>query len=172
MIIIGCPGTGKTTFAFQLARLTRLPLEHLDYHYYDERFDFAANRPAWRDHVAGMVAADRWIIEGNYKSTFDIRMPRADTIIFFDYPRRVAMWRALKRRVMYHRTLRPDMPPTWKEHISTGLAKTIWQFNARNRPAIHELLAAQPPHKMVVVFKRPADAQAYLANAVKAKPSL
>lgn len=151
--IIGCPGSGKTTFARQLAEKSGLPLYHLDYYYYDASKDYPADKTAWRKQVTALVSKNRWIIDGNYKSTFDIRLPRADTIILLDFPRRVIIWRMLKRRVKYHKRLRPDMPIGWKEQISPQFLKFVWQYNRAIRPTVYETIEHYRPTTSVIIVR-------------------
>jgi adenylate kinase family enzyme len=164
IIVIGCPGVGKTTFAKELAKKTNLPLVHLDYHYYDLPKNYHNDKDAWKNLVRSLVAKDRWIIEGNYKSTFDVRLPAADTIIFFDYPRYVAMWRALKRRIQYRNKLRTDMPAGWKEKLDLDFVKFIWNFNANVKPMIHELLPQYKDRKTVIILNTPKETHAFLRS--------
>ena len=92
VIIIGCPGSGKTHFSTQLARLTHLPLTHLDKYWHDaSRWsdDIKHKREQWNDFTQKLINKPAWIIDGNYESSLDMRIQEADTIIFFEYSRRV-----------------------------------------------------------------------------------
>lgn len=164
--VIGCPGAGKTTFSRTLAKYTGLPLIHLDLLYYDGSKSYTQDRESWRAAVTKLTQEDRWIIEGNYKSTFDIRLPAADTIIFLDYPRHIALWRMLKRRVQFHSKLRADMPEGWKEKISPAFFRFVWRYNKNERPRVYQLLDAQQG-KVVIVLRSPKQAQRYLSEVSK-----
>lgn len=163
IVIIGCPGAGKTTFSRQLAAITRLPLVHLDYYYHDDKFDYENDKASWRNKVNELVDKNEWIIEGNYKSTFELRFARADTIIYFDYPRRISVWRTLKRRVEYRNKQRAEMPPSWKEKISPKFMKFVWDFNETERPMIYELLKSQD-NKKIIILKNPLETKQYLSE--------
>lgn len=163
VVVIGCPGAGKTTFSRQLADVTKLPLIHLDFYYHDAKFDYENDKDAWRELVKSLVDKNEWIIEGNYKSTFELRFPRADTIIYFDYPRRISVWRTLKRRVQYRNTLRLEMPAGWKEKISPKFMKFVWNFNKTERPMIYELIQRQKD-KNIVILKSAAETRKYLES--------
>lgn len=84
--VIGCPGAGKTTFSKELSKRLSLPLYHLDFFHYDESFNYQQDEDAWRQRVMALSQEPSWIIDGNHKSTFDIRFDNADTIIYLDYP--------------------------------------------------------------------------------------
>ncbi|PZS02382.1 MAG: adenylate kinase [Pseudonocardiales bacterium] len=57
--------------------------------------------PQLRAAVAAIVAADAWVIDGNYSAVRDLIWARADTVVFFDLPRRMVMrqvgWRTARR---------------------------------------------------------------------------
>ena len=161
--VIGCPGAGKTTFSRELARITSLPLVHLDLMYHDQSHPYQTDKVAWRAKVLNETNKQRWIIDGNYKSTFDIRLSKSDTIIFLDYPTRINIWRAVKRRVHFHKTVRADMPETWTEKLGWDFFVFILKFNHSIAPKMRQLLKTYPD-KDVVVLKNPHQTAAYLAR--------
>lgn len=164
--IIGRPGTGKSHLARKIAQITGLPLIHLDRHYHDliaaDPNDFKAE---WRKQLAEIVANHKWITDGNYGSTFDIRLPRADTIILLEYPMHTSLRRLVKRRVQHHRRgSRSDMPDAWRERFHLefyrqhvfGFSKKKWFHE------MYRLLDEYKDNKNVVVLKNPKQAKAYL----------
>lgn len=156
--VIGCPGAGKTTFSKELARITSLPLVHLDLMYHDQSYQYQTDKDAWRSRVLAEAEKTQWII-----STFDIRLPKSDTIIFLDYPTYLSIWRAIKRRIRFRTTVREDMPPTWKEQLGWGFFVFILQFNHSVAPRIRQLLESYP-EKHVIVLKSLRQAKTYLAK--------
>ncbi len=161
--VIGSPGTGKTTFSKKLAVQLDLPLYHLDFYYWDDSFKYAEDRLAWRKKVAELANQHKWIIDGNNKSTYDVRFPRADTIIYLDYSRNVSLRRAVHRRVKLNGKVRDDMPPNWKEKFSFSLLKFIWTYNTVQRPKVYELLAAQKG-KNIIILRNSQQADTYLSG--------
>ncbi len=166
--VVGSPGVGKTVFSRRLAELTGLPLVHLDFYFHDRNHDYEHDREAWIKRVEKLTAVDKWIIDGNYKSTFPLRFARADTIIFLDYPR----WRAMKgiyvRRWRYHNKLRADMPEGWEEKIPRDFLMFVWDFNRKYRLHITDSLT-DDHRKKLIVFRRPADAAHYLKELEQGK---
>jgi len=139
--VVGCPGAGKSTLARKLAGITGHPLIHLDYHYWQPGWvpmpkpEFIALQKEW-------VQGERWIIDGNYKGTLEIRYAAADLVICLDLPRLLCMWRAFRRRGKP----RPDMHPgvnesraPLKDHAQ--FYGFIWNFRRDTMPkilALHE----------------------------------
>ena len=73
VIVIGCPGSGKTTFAEKLNKCTGLPLYYLDaiWHKPDKTH---ISREEFDERIADIYATKEWIIDGNYSSTMELRI--------------------------------------------------------------------------------------------------
>lgn len=126
ILIIGSPGAGKSTLAGQLAQKTGLPVIHLDKYWHDQSLwskDLPQKKQQWRKYIHKLVKQENWIMDGNYTSTLDIRIPGADLVIFLDYSRHIALLRTIKRRAKYHKAQRSDMPDDWQEKFNLGLLK-------------------------------------------------
>ena len=166
ILIIGSPGTGKSTLAVQLARKTSLPVIHLDKYWHDQSLwskDLPQKKQQWRKYIHKLVKQEDWIMDGNYTSTLDIRIPDADFVIFLDYPRRIALLRTIKRRAKYRKVQRPGMPDGWQEKFNLGLLKKIWSFNESHKPRIEALLSTK--HKdQYVHLKTPRETKIFLAK--------
>lgn len=105
ILIIGCPGAGKSTFGRALAAKTGLPLYYLDmiWHKPDRT---NVSREEFDLRLAEIMGKDEWIIDGNYKRTLPMRLKEADTVFFLDYPIEVCMQGAMTRLGKP----RPDVP--------------------------------------------------------------
>ena len=89
VIVIGCPGSGKTTFAEKLNKITGLPLYYLDavWHKPDKTH---ISRDEFDQRIREIFATDEWIIDGNYGRTVEMRLKECDTVILFDLQLRFA----------------------------------------------------------------------------------
>lgn len=159
--IVGCPGVGKTAFAIKLAKLTGLPVVHLDYYYHQRKYNYYEDKQAWAKQVKKLMQQERWIIDGNYSSTLVERLKKADAVVFFDYPRWFALYRVLKRRLVYHFKKREEMPDEWKEKANLEFLFYVWSFNNRSKPKIIDAIK-QSKVKNVIIFQTPEQAENYL----------
>lgn len=98
VLIVGCPGAGKSAAAKSLAAKTGLPLIHLDHHYWHPGW-MPSEKDVWREKVRSLAAQPCWIMDGNYASTLDERLSRADTVIHLDFSTWVCCWRVIRRTI-------------------------------------------------------------------------
>ncbi len=155
VIVIGCPGAGKSTFARRLRDRTGLPLHYLDrlWHKPDrtnvstEEFDRS---------LGEILNTDRWIIDGNYQRTLEPRLIACDTVFFLDYPVELCLEGA-RARVG---AVREDMP--WVElEFDPEFRQWILDFPAAQRPRIYELLRQYGGEKTVFMFQTRQEAEDY-----------
>jgi adenylate kinase family enzyme len=149
VLVIGCSGAGKSTLARQLAPRLGLPLVHLDRFYWKSGW-VEPTQEEWRRTVAGLVAGPAWVMDGNYSATFDLRMPRADTVIWLDFPRTRCVWRVVMRAIKDYGRNRPDLPDGCPEQIDFKFYRFVWDFPNRSRPRIVEGLKTIGSHLRVI----------------------
>ena len=159
IIVIGCPGSGKSTLSKELRNVTGLPLFHLDNiwwkadksHISREKFDQKLNE---------ILLTDRWIIDGNYSRTYEVRFRACDTVIFLDYPVDVCM-NGIKERIGKNRT---DIP--WTEQaLDPELVKLVEHYETDNRPVILSLFEKYPDAAKFV-FKSRLEAAEWMRRLV------
>lgn len=163
VIIVGSPGSGKSTFAAKLHDKTGLPLIHLDFYYHQMKYSYYNDRAAWVARVLLLMETDKWIMDGNYKSTILMRCETADTIILFDLPRWLCVYRVLTRRFHYRNKQRPDMPKEWSEKLTYEFIRYVWKFSKEQIPTVLEGIAANTD-KQILIFHKQADVDAYLVK--------
>ena len=98
ILILGRTGSGKTTLARELAGLVDVPHVELDSLYFGPSFS-TAPLPVLRERTSAAIAGERWVTDGNKKAVRDLVWPRADTVVWLDYPVAVSLWRLGKRAV-------------------------------------------------------------------------
>ena len=162
-MLIGCGGSGKSTLAAKIARLTGLPLIHLDAVFWKPGWKDTP-REEWARMMAGMAKEDAWVMDGNYGGTMDIRLSACDTVIFLDFPRSLCLWRMLKRLVMFRNQTRPDMAPGCPEHVSWEFLMWIWNYRRTRRPGIFKKLAALKQDQRAIILDSPRKVEELLAR--------
>lgn len=145
--IIGCGGSGKTTVGRHLASAIGTQITHLDVLFYDDEWNklptdkFAALQEE-------LVAADTWVIDGNYASTLPIRLRRATHVIFLDLSATTCLWGIAQRRWRYRGGQHNDGV---YDRISWGFIKYIWGYRREMAPRVRALLAEHAGHAQVHV---------------------
>ncbi|MBR7189165.1 MAG: adenylate kinase [Clostridia bacterium] len=136
VLVIGCPGSGKSTFARNLRDVTGLPLIYLDQLYW--RADRThASREEFDRRLHAVLCTERWILDGNYSRTLPHRLAACDCVFFLDYPREVCLEGIAARRGV----AREDMP--WVEtEEDPELVDFVMRFERETRPVILGLLNA------------------------------
>jgi adenylate kinase family enzyme len=157
ILIIGCPGSGKSTFARALHKATNLPLFYLDMMYWNADRT-TVDKAVFRERLSKVLQKDEWIIDGNYNSTMEMRMQACDTVIFLDYPQEVCLAGIQERRGK----VRPDMP--WVEDgEDAAFLEFVRKFNQESRPRVMALLS-QYANKEIHVFKNRLAADDFLQS--------
>ena len=163
ILVIGSGGSGKTTVARQIARRLELPIVHLDALYWQPGWR-ATEKPAWEAIVRELIAAPRWVMDGNYGGTLDLRLARCDTVVFLDLPRVVCLWRVVKRWLTFRGRTRPDMTQDCPERIDWEFIRWIWTYPARRRAAILRRLAAIRSDQRAIVLSSDAEIRRFVAQ--------
>lgn len=158
VMVIGCPGSGKSTFSRALSQITSLPLTHLDMLYWNAD-KTTVERSVFIERLAEVLQKDAWIIDGNYGSTMELRMQECDTVFFLDYPADICLQGVKDRQGKP----RPDMP--WVEtEEDTEFLEYIQNFHKENRPQVLELLQKYS-HKTIYVSQNRTEADVFLSKA-------
>jgi adenylate kinase family enzyme len=161
ILVIGCGGSGKSTFARGLGRATGLPVIHLDSHFWKPGW-VEPERREWEERVDLLVGGRRWIIDGNYGGTLEKRLAAADAAVFLDAPRSLCLWRVLRRRLTYARRSRPDMAEGCPERLTPDFLRYVWRYPQDRRPAVLEKLGRHGRDTAVFVLRSPGQTRRFL----------
>lgn len=156
VIVIGCPGSGKTTFAEKLNKITGLPLYYLDaiWHKPDKTH---IPREEFDQRITEIFATPEWIIDGNYSRTVEMRLKECDTVFLFDLPTEVCLQGAIERIGKG----RYDLP--WLEtEPDPEFMRFIEDFSQTTLPKIYELIEKYKAEKQIVIFKSRAEADEFI----------
>ena len=148
IIVIGCPGSGKSTVSWALHNKTGIPLYHLDMMYWNAD-KTTVEKSVFLERLSAVLKKDEWIIDGNYGSTMELRMAACDTVIFLDYPLDVCLDGIKERRGKP----RSDMP--WIEtEEDAEFIEFIKSYNEQQKPKVLELFEKYSDKNIVILESR------------------
>lgn len=157
VIIIGCPGSGKSTFGRKLKSITDLPLYHLDMMFWnDDRT--TVTKELFVERLKKTMSNSKWIIDGNYSSTMEMRIKECDTVFFLDYPTNVCIEGIESRKGQP----RSDMPWIENENTDKDFINFVKQYNLESRPKVISLLEKYST-KNIIIFKTRTESEEYLS---------
>ena len=161
VLVLGCPGAGKSTLARSLGEALSLPVVHLDKLWWKSGW---VNRTEveFDALLDAVLLGEEWVIDGNYLRTLPRRLERCDAVVLLDYPRRVCLLRALRRILTWRGRTRPDMAADCPERLDGEFVRWIWEFHRTQRPQVLELLDGWTGEKHV--FRSPKDCARFLAK--------
>jgi len=163
ILVIGCCGAGKSTFSKKIEKILKLPLIHLDTYYHKPNWE-EPKKEDWEKVLYKLVQQKKWIMDGNYGESFDIRIPRADTIIYLDYSSIKCCLRVIKRNIRDYGRKRSDIAEGCKESFDLAFLKFVLMFNYKNRTNIYNRLEKIKRTKNVIVLKSDKEGDFFLSK--------
>lgn len=156
IIVIGCPGSGKSYFSKKLKDILNYPIYHLDL-IWNKPNKTTISREEFDEILNGIFAEDNWIMDGNYQRTLEMRIKACDTIILLDFDLEVSLDGATSRVGQQ----RDDMP--WQEEsLNEEFKNKILSFRDEKLPEIYKLLDKYKDEKRIIVFKNREESNKYL----------
>lgn len=136
-----------------------IPVVHLDRHHWKPGWTPTASKE-WRALQANLVAGERWVIDGNYGGTFDIRFERADTVVVLALSRSRCLARALRRTIRnWGRAVQADDCP---ERVDLAFLRWIWRYPLDSRPRLDAAIERHRGHLRVVELTSPRKVKEFL----------
>ncbi|NHJ14468.1 MAG: AAA family ATPase [Candidatus Thorarchaeota archaeon] len=156
VLVLGPSGAGKSTFAELLAKKLGIPFIHLDSYYWKPNWT-ATPSEEWPEIVQRLIKEEEWVMDGNYSTTLEMRLGRADTIVFIDVTRRVSYWRVLKRRIMHRGQARSELAEGCYEKIDWDFIKYIWTYPKLSKPRIMQIIERHSDRVQFVLLRSQQD---------------
>lgn len=147
IMIIGRPGSGKSTFAVWLAKRMNISIFHLDKYFFEQNW-VERNYQEFLSLQKEMISRPSWIIDGNSTKSYEMRYACADLCLYFNFPRWLCYWRVFKRLFHKHPDI-DDRAPNCHETVRFSLLKYMWNFENRVNPILQQLQSKYPSVKLV-----------------------
>lgn len=157
IIVIGCPGSGKSTFARALHEITGIPIYYLDMMHWNADRTYGT-REELIAKQREIFPRPRWIIDGNYGSTMELRLAACDTVFLLDYPTEVCL------EGIHQRAGKPRQDMPWvenAEHPDEEFLEFVRRYNELERPKVMMRLQKYND-KTIYVLKNRKDADHFL----------
>ncbi len=152
--VIGCSGGGKSTLSQKISTALNLPYLSMDREIFWLPGWVQRSRAEQRRIISLIVQTDRWLMDGTNPSSFDIRLPRTDLVIWVRLPRwrcLVGVYRRASRHLGRHR---PEMAEGCVERWpDREFLSYIWNFEKRFAPRVSHELQTHGPTVPVVMLK-------------------
>lgn len=160
ILVIGSSGAGKSTLAVRMGEILKLPVIHLDAHFWNPGW-VETPRDLWRAIQERLIQGDRWIIDGDFLRDLDLRLQRADTVVLMEFPRLQCLIGVFRRWLQFVGRTRPDMAEGCPEKIDTEFVLWVWRF-PRRRQRTREVIEQHGSHCRLIVLKSRADTARFL----------
>ena len=166
--ILGCSGSGKSTLSQKLAKVSGLPVIHLDQEFHLPNWQ-ERSAEEWADIHSALAARERWIIDGCYNRSAAERTKRADLIIWFNIPTHICLYRVIKRIVTNYGKQRSDSAPGCNEQFDIEFLLYVLSFKRQKAPKLLAIFEKRPPNTELVIISNNADIK-NLLNRFKTAP--
>lgn len=110
--VIGCSGSGKSTFARQLASLYAVPYIEMDALHWQKNWQPATDEQLYKKLSQALQnAPNGWVLDGNYTRTQPIKWKEVELVIWLDYSFLRTLYQSVRRvfsRIRSKQELWPD----------------------------------------------------------------
>lgn len=172
ILILGRTGSGKTTLARELAATIGVPHVELDALYFGPDFS-TVPLSVLRERTSAAIAGDRWVTDGNKSAVRDLVWPRADTVVWLDYPLVVSLWR-LGRRALWRTSVLKSQAaekdggaglPRQFLSAANGVLTALRSHKGQRREYPRMFAKQENQHLAVVRLRSPRATRDWLARA-------
>ncbi len=168
IVVVGVTGSGKTTLARTLAYRLGCRWTELDALHW---------LPDWKECptedfrvlISEALAAESWVVDGNYSKARNLIWTRAEMLVWLDYPLPLILWRLARRtwcRIRRHEILWNGNREQWRNFLGKD-SLFLWAIQSHRRhrqsyPALFE----QPEyaHLCVARLRSPQETEDWLMN--------
>jgi len=162
--VIGKCGSGKSTLARKLGEKYNLEVIHLDKLFHGPNWAHKYSKDEFFELVSKLVKKEKWVIDGNYRKSMDIRFQNADTIIFLDLPKIICSLRVINRLFDSKKEKRIDVPDDCEENLDLGFFRLFYEIFNYHRKEILEKINKYRNSKKIYFLKSQKEIDEFLGN--------
>lgn len=164
VVVIGNSAAGKSTAARELGEILGIEVIHLDQVLWKPGCRLVEPHEE-AQAIEELVARPRWILDGNYTASLQMRLEAADTVLAVDFPRWRCLWRALKRVARFRGRNRPDMGGGCAERLNFQFLRWIWNYPHTERIELLRQLREHAGHAGIIFLHNPSEVDRFLQQA-------
>ncbi len=174
--IVGCIGAGKSVLARALGERLQIEVTHLDRLWWQDGHYVITGRKTVQMHTLPpdefrqvqeqIIARERWVIDGG-ADCLDLRLARADTVVFLDLPLRVCAWRVVTRQGNHRADYPPNVGESWRWTLRL-VRWVLWTYPRHRRAWIEQMIATYASEALVVRVRRPEPVEVLVDRVVVA----
>ncbi len=161
IVLIGSGGSGKSTLAKKIGEKLNIEVWHLDSLLWKPNWT-PTTKEEQKEVQIELVNKEKWVIDGNYNSTLDIRLAAADSVIFLDISRVICVYRVFKRMIKYRNNTRPDMKEGCNEKLDFKFLRWVWDYPKTKKPNVLAKLERLSEEKNIIVLTSPKEVENFL----------
>ena len=164
ILVLGCPGSGKSTLSRRLGPLLDIPVVHMDKLFWTPGW-VSILRDALIRKLEAELRKDSWVIDGNFSATLPMRLEAADTAIYLDHSSLSCVLRVLRRVLTSLGRVRPDMGEGCPERFDLAFLRFVWSFRKTHRAdMLRALDAFKANGGKVILLKNDRETEAFLKS--------
>jgi hypothetical protein len=164
VVVVGTTGSGKTTFARDLARSLGVPCVELDALFWRPRWTKAPPQE-FRASVDAATSGPGWVADGNYGPVRDLVWGRADTLVWLDYRLPLILWRLVRRtarRLARDEAMWAGNRETLERAVDPGVSIVFWSLRSHGKHRRrYPALLRRHPGLRVVRLRSPRQTEAW-----------
>jgi adenylate kinase family enzyme len=174
--VLGCSGSGKSTFSRRLAALLEVTYLEMDALFWQPHWTEPTDA-VFVERLGRALEAERWILDGNYSRTATLKWQRVTAIIWLDYPLQLALRRVLWRSIVRSLTRAELWPGTGNRESLRRLffsrtSIALWTLQNHGKARRRYMAAMSDPrwaHIPFIRLRSPAEAERLLRALTAAR---
>lgn len=163
IVVIGSAGAGKAELAQAIAQRLRIPFYPLETYYWRPGWERPSDEE-WAAQVSTLAARDAWVMSGTFPATLEMRVARADWLVYLDLPMPVCFFRGLKRMLSRTSPKGDELAPGCPRRFDGALLRFIWNFPADVAPRLMSLIGRERRNRAIFILRSKREVEDFLAH--------